>query len=212
MKRTLFLIIGMLLATSLISQAREKYSRDDALQDVKILREGNLVVRLESDKRKLDILEERAKGLSGGQKDQVLDQIADIKAIRDSFNLNLIRAFHENYKFSSVYFIYDYDAKRFLDGARDAIFLNRSGKIDGAIEWTEKPFLGLRSGEAKGGPQGLIMTDDSFNDLPDPFPGFISRNSLGSIFKWLLARDIYWRNNAERMVEKLNNKLFNFLN
>lgn len=208
MDRAYFLVACLILTLSLQAQSGKFYGPDGAATDIIMLKEkGVLIVRLEGEQKKLEALEEIRSQSSDAQRSALDLQIEEVRAERDSFNLNLIRSFRENFDFCPVYFIYDHSARDFLAGVRKGIFLNDTGNPDPGIQWTDKPFLGLRSGEAINGPEGLIMTDPNFKDLPDPFPGFVQRNSIGSLFNWILARDIYYRKNADRMVDRLDRNL-----
>lgn len=198
-----------LFAISSYAQAVEGYDREEAYADIQTLSEGVLVVRLESEERKINAL--REKGAASARSGQQIEaEIQSLIEKRDSFNINLIRAFAQEFTFCPVYFIYDTDSRSFLEGNREGIFLNHKARRDSTVTWSHKNYLGLRSGEALNGPEGLIVTDDRFRDLPNPFPGFVKKNSAGSIFNWLLARDIYYVKNADRMVGKLQRKLTNF--
>lgn len=208
MDRTYFLVVCVILTLSIQAQSGKIYGPDEAAADIIMLKEkGVLVVRLEGEQKKLEALAEIRSDASDAQRLALDAQIKEVRAERDSFNLNLIRSFSENFDFCPVFFIYDHSAKDFLAGVRKGIFLNDAGNPDPGIQWIDKPFLGLRSGEAINGPEGLVMTDPSFKDLPDPFPGFVQRNSIGSLFNWILARDIYFRKNADRMVDRLDRNL-----
>lgn len=191
------------------AQVEEAYDREKAYADIRTLSEGVLVVRLESEERKINALREKGSA-SAGARQQIEAEIQSLIEERDSFNVNLIRAFAQEFTFCPVYFIYDTDSRNFLEGNRVGIFLNFKARRDSTIQWSQKSYLGLRSGEALNGPEGLVVTDGRFRDLPNPFPGFVKKNSAGSIFNWLLARDIYYVKNAERMVGKLQRKLTNF--
>lgn len=211
MDKVYFLVVCLILTFGIQAQSGKIYGPDESAADIIMLKEkGVLVVRLEGEKKKLEALEGIRSEASNVQRVALEEQIEEVRAERDSFNLNLIRAFHENFDFCPVFFIYDHSAREFLAGTREGIFLNETGYPDPGIQWTNKPFLGLRSGEAINGPEGLIITDRFFRDLPDPFPGFVQRNSIGSLFNWILSRDIYYRKNADRMVDRLDRSLTRF--
>lgn len=210
MVRPCFFAVFFALLLPIAGKGQEVYDREAAYRDILRLKEGVLVVRLEGEQRKIAAMEDIMRSAPEDRKPVIERQVDEIRSERDSFNLSLIQAFREKFTFCPVLFIYDHDSREFLDGQRNGIFLNEQGVPDPGIEWPGKGHLGLRSGSAKNGPEGLIMTDDSFRDLPDPFPGFVQRNSIGSFFNWLLARDLYYRKNAERMVEKLDKKLLKF--
>jgi len=206
-----FFLYPALIGAGLSAQGLDIYGPEESFRDIRLLREGCLVVRLEGEQRKLDALQQLWEKADASGKAQLDSRMEEIKAQRDSFNLHLIRAFRSGFRFCPVYFIYDHDARDFLEGQRTGIFLNDEGIVDPVIGWEDKPFLGLRSGEALNGPEGLIMTDATFADLKDPFPWFVQRNSFGSFVNWILAREIYYRKNADRMVSKLDKRLLNFL-
>ena len=207
MSKCWFLLLFGVISTVLSAQAPSTYGAEAAYQDILKLKSGVLVVRLEGDQKKLAALEQIRDNRAPEARAAIQSQIDEVIIERDSFNLSLIRAFDENFRFCPVYFIYDHDARDFLGGKRSGIFLNGSGEVDASIAWPEQDFLGLRIGAAVNGPEGLIMTDPSFRDLPDPFPGFIQRNSIGSFVNWVLAREIYYRKNAQRMTSKLDKQL-----
>ena len=105
MKRVLFLVAVLSLSLNAFGQGPSKYTKADALEDIDLLSNGVLVVRLESDKRKLDVLEDRLERLDEENRSKVRQEIHETISVRDSFNLNLIKAFQEGFEFCPVFFI-----------------------------------------------------------------------------------------------------------
>jgi hypothetical protein len=202
-----------LFAGQLSAQDERPYTKEQAVADILGLKEGVLVVRLQGEQRKLEVMDGLIAKAGEEERVQLEDQRRDIIRDRDSFNLNLIDAFSAHFSFCPVYYIYDHDSRVFWDSTDNRpVLLDSLGVPDESIDWPDGFYLGLRVGESSNGAEGLIVTDSLFRDLDSPFPRFVQKNSLGSALNWLLARDIYWRRNADRMAEKLNRNLWRFYN
>jgi hypothetical protein len=212
----LFLVVllsSSMLAGKLTAQAGRSYTHEQARADITGLKDGFLVVRLQGEQRKLEVLDELIGNASETERVKLEEQKRDIIHNRDSFNLHLIDAFSAHFTFCPVYYIYDHDSRVLLDSTDNRpVLLDSLGQPDESIDWPDGFYLGLRVGESSNGAEGLIVTDSLFRDLDSPFPRFVQKNSLGSALNWLLARDIYWWRNAERMAEKLNRNLWRFYN
>jgi hypothetical protein len=115
------------------------------------LKTGAIVVKLKADNLLIEAL------LKRGDK-RLAEQKRLEAAIR---NINLYKAFSDNYKFSKVYFIYSNFSDSLLNGARSNIFLDSNLIIDNRIIMSEDFYLISESDNLYNSSIGFLPEDSA---------------------------------------------------
>lgn len=194
-------------------------SREEALKaaesNIKALRDGVLVVRLESEAKKVAALEKMLdqEDLSASQKSRAKEQIEETIKQRDAINKGLVEGFREHYDFSEVYFVYDTSFAAVVGGLSSGFFLNDSLEIQPSIELPGGTFFTARFGNSDAASttrleDSLILMDAKGDDLQDPFPYYSWIFTPKQLFKYnLLNNKDKYRLHMIDLVKKLDKRL-----
>ena len=184
--------------------------RERAVEAIKILSTGALVVRLPSDSKKIQALKDIiAQGGSGSRRAQrLLDQT--IKENRE-FNLQLMEAFEANYKLSKVYWLHDTAVSRLNAGEIRGFLLNKELKVDPDIVIKSKEWLTLKidytdpaiSTRVK----ALILADQQWNNLEPPFPWAFMLHKTSLVLNLVLDPYKAKLRNISKITKKMNKEL-----
>lgn len=194
-----------------------KERRALAVSNITELHEGVLIVRLQSQQKKMQALQEL---IDGGELDdktekKMREQLVRTKAKTAHFNRAIIKAFEQKYRFSNILFMLDTASISLKNGARAGIFLNQDLEIDPMLTLDDQPYFILRFGYTRSNSgqniEAMIVMDDEFNDLESPFPFYVRTNNFDAIMGGLFPKPKQEQKNANRMVEKLQQKLIGFL-
>ena len=99
-------------------------------------------------------------------------------------NLDIINAFKQKFTFIPVLFFYDTDSKEVLNGNFEGILLNNDLKRDSSVQLPQRQYLFAEFARLfdettqTSGMYGLVIYDDKFKNIKDPFPAFTS-NAYG---------------------------------
>ncbi len=118
------------------------------------LKDGALVVKLKTNNHLLEALKRDGNTVLAEQKR--LENLA--------VNLNMSRAFRNNYNFSKIYFIYSNYGDSLLKGKRSGIFLDSALNIDPSITMTE-PFYIISESDALYNSSIGFVPEDSANKV-----------------------------------------------
>lgn len=142
-------------------QAKNFWERKTyAVENIKSLREGTLIVRLITYNEKIKILNE--KGYT--KKAQTLQEQANI------INSWFVNEFYKNYDFSDVVFCYGLDLKEFLNGEKQDIFLDQNLELDQNIKVKDGPIY-LLAAQAS---DRYYLYNKQFERIPEPAPHAIN--------------------------------------
>ena len=145
-----------------------------AAQHAVQLREGVLIVRIQTFNNKINALERLVKNHPTNKryKKQLEETQIEKKALKKA----TIRAYLENYSYSELLFMPDTAAKSFFNGVRKGIFLNsETFEIDNSIELEEKSFVYLTYiGEppvaTSNGKRSVLIANAENQLISPPFP------------------------------------------
>jgi len=138
--------------------------RKIAVNAIKELQKGTLIVRLVSFHEKIEHLQKIGK-----------TEKAEIERLTIKENhLAFYNKFKEQYDFSDVVFCYGNDLDKYLDGKDNTIFLNKDLEVDESIKIKEGPVYILAS-QAK---DSYYLFDKNFNRIPEPAPHAIQFESV----------------------------------
>jgi hypothetical protein len=146
--------------------------KENATNQINILKKNVLLVRLRSYKRQIMLAE---KNNNTKLKNKIIER-------RDYENKSIINAFREEFDFCPVYFFYNTDTKKILNGEYKNVFINTNLQKDSSIHFSSKEFLitefGELSSDTSGGTDfsnyGIHTRDEKLNLISRPFPSFIS--------------------------------------
>ncbi|MEK7256148.1 MAG: hypothetical protein AAB316_15460 [Bacteroidota bacterium] len=183
-----------------------------AAQARKDLADGYLIVRLNTNKNKIEALKKQLAqpNLSGQQRERLQKMLETTQQETTQNNRWLAEAFQAHYDFSKFIFMPDTASATLKKGMTKGIFLNANLQPDASIDIAGKPYFiaayGTSSNAGASGTEGLAILDKNFHELPSPFPHFNGLTGIRKIFSGIFGgsseADFY-----QKLVLKLNKKL-----
>lgn len=185
-----FCLIILFCVFNFTLSAQSKSEKNElANQAIEQLREGVLLVQLDSKYGEIFVLQKYLKK-------QMANELKKAQKLR---NKEICLAFKEEYDFSEVYFYYKSYNQFILNGNFDKIvFYNDKLEIDYDVDITAQPFYVATFED--NGKLGLHIFDDKIEPLAKPFPNYEKEQ-----------RFIFFKRDAFEVVNSLNEKLHNFL-
>lgn len=178
-----------------------------AYNAIKDLKEGILIVRLETNSRKIKELEKLLSdpGINAGNKKRLEYMLDETREQTASMNGILVEAFKTYYMFTEIRFMYDTAAHQLANGVEKGIFLNDGLQPDPSISLDGKSYLVVYHGKPFNSQiqqsNFLVVLDSDFHQLQTPFP-----NSFNVATAFYHA--VFLKENSEnyfkRVVKKLN--------
>jgi hypothetical protein len=202
-------IIGTLQAVE--AQGNRTMKSPDRVQSeqaIQQLKEGVLIIKLISDRKKIDVLKQQIKANPNDRKTQ--KELTRTIEHRNDFNQNLINGIKMEYSFSQVYYMYDYYASKLVQGVRTGIFLDdQLQPID--INLKDKSIFVLGEGKAgESGIQAFIVHSDNMKPLAKPFPYYFKRNDFFKVFFSIFDSKSSKYRNLGKMARDMNRSFENF--
>lgn len=210
----IFFVFTTLHAQETVMSKEEQKAR--AKQEIQNLQTGKLIVRLESNAKKIQKLRDilKSKGLNQKEKKNLQKRLDETIAYTNRQNTLFIQAFQEFYNFSDILFTYDLHSEELLEGQQKGYFLDKDLKIDNSLSLGNGKFLTVRFGNAdyasSNGAQGMIITDQKLKDLNRPFPYAVREGGFLYVFDKIFDKDEAAIRNIPRMVQRLNSNLKTF--
>lgn len=219
--RFLFLISVFICSmNSVYTQEEEalnlKERRELAAENIKKLEKGLLIVRLESQQKKIETFQELIGGgkLNEKTEKKIRSRLEGTMAKTESASKAIIKAFHEKYRFSDFLFMFDTASVSLKNGAQSGIFINKDLEVDPTLTLDNRPWFVLRFGatSADSGQsiEAMVIMDDTFEDLQSPFPYYTRINNFNSVMGGFFPNPKQEQRNADRMVENLHENLLQF--
>jgi len=151
--------------------------QDEASHKIVGLKDGILLVKLTSDRRKIATLESQAAASPNDKK--IKKKLEDAIAYREEFNKEWRASILNEYSFSEVMFFYDYDSKQLLENVKSGIFLDENFNIDPSLNIDNQFFLVLGEGTTEdSGMDAYIIYNSSMQPLNKPFPYYFRKNDF----------------------------------
>lgn len=180
-----------------------KWKRLYAKEQIKALKEGVLLVRLQTRNKSIEL--HRKNGNPGLANQIEDDQYQENKAI--------MAAFGQHFNFAPVYFFYADDTDKIKSGQTSGLFLNAQMKPDAAIQPKLDFFMVAEFGPLEG--ETRVIPGDTLVPLPDYVPGEVLERALvvrDQNFMQMRDPFPYYtraanRNKPEKSVTKLNDQL-----
>lgn len=198
MIRILFCIILSLTFNSSVLCQKEA-NLTSAEESIKLLKSGALLVRLYMNKPKSDLMESNIKnsGVDEVKRQKIKKLLEEHNEERHEYKLKTISSFQKNYDFSKVFFIHDYDYKKFLNGEK-GLLLSAEGAYDKSLSIDSIYYLAIRGNSD----DVVIISQKNGDAMPKGFPDKYNRNVLAGIFAIVDNKD-----NLSDYISKLNTKL-----
>lgn len=188
--------------------------KERAYAAIQNLKEGVLVVRLQSNARKIKALEALTKDPDNAKAKRAQKLLEQTIAETGSDNRAIREAFLGNYNFSKVQWMYDTATTLLANGATSGFLLNDSLEVDPSIQLASPAFLTLRIGytdpSVTTGAESLIFTDQRLEDLADPFPYSFLFNPVNFALNKILDPQKAFQANIRKQVARINKKLKQF--
>lgn len=163
---------------------------------------GALLVRLVSDSKKISELDKRVAANPNDTKTK--ERLRRVRAERQSFNREWVDALKDNYTFSDIYFLYDYDTKRLIRGESSGFFLDEDLHVDPSIE-IEQNFLILGEGGAgESGVSAFIVMDENARPLSRPFPYYFKKNDFWKVLFSIFDSQSPRYRNLDKIAQEIN--------
>ena len=180
----LVIVIFLLVSQSSFGQLSEVLNKRDradsiAKSNIKLLKDGALLIRLQSRRKLLSSLLRKGDSAGFREKNRVI-------ALE---HLEIVNAVRSNYLFSAYYFFYSHHSGRIKNEEFEGVLLNESfqvidGNVDGflVLDPYSIEFSSMNSHQA-----GLCVLDGSFKQLTRPFPYYVRKRDALSFFR----RDLF---------------------
>ncbi len=183
MKRNSFLFLTIIFLTSTFFAQTDPTYKDykkDKEQEIKtaeenilLMKEGVLLVRLDFKSKEVAYYEKY-------NNTKAAKKISDKQKILNQY---IIEAFDSLFSFCPVYFFSEKDSKNILERRMDeVVFYNSNCEPDSTIKWIAESFFIAEFGRVEGdttlrgrskfSAAALVIRDDKFKQLGDPFPYF----------------------------------------
>lgn len=176
----------------------------EIIQNVK---KAQVLVRLESKNNKLEALKNALAHAQAGsdQELRIQNLIHREMAERDSFNLNLVKAMQQRFKFCRVLYYYDKDHSQLRSKEFKApVFLNPNLERDSLMEFPIDPIFIIAKG--KTGDQQLdafVFLDKESRPIPRPFPEHLRMNTFKVAMNSLFSSSDAHQKNAIYYADKI---------
>jgi hypothetical protein len=183
-----------------VSELKEKRKqrKETAIKQITELKDATLFVRLDFDQKQVDYY----------TKYENFEEAEKVKVKAQERNTNIVDAFKTHYDFCPVVYFRSEDSRHLLKGEMDSVaFYNVDGEIDVNIQIDGMYFIAEfgnvepdelnSSGDTKTSKPALVIRDQQFNQLRDPFPYFHGYLPQGSVKK-------RYRTPVKKWTEKLH--------
>jgi hypothetical protein len=177
-----YIVLSILITSSVFAQSSKPTARDN----IQLLKEGALFVRLKTSDLKIKALIEK-----GMQK-----EAEEIRIKQETENKEIAEAFKKNYTFSKVYFFYSNYSTELKEGRYYAHLMNSDLQADSAFTGN---YLTGEFDESYNGLKAFFIKDKNYEPLKRPFPFLIRINKM-----------LVSTKTEEQIVKELNSKLFEF--
>lgn len=174
-KRVVLCLIAVIGITTLLDAQiyRNKSSRELAKEAIHTTKTNGLIVRLQTKQASIDKLNQLIASSKGEQKKAFTTKLKEIVETQTHENKQLITAFQNNYSFSDVYFVPDYNMKSYYRGDKDCFW----DKDLQQVVLEDVPTKALVLGRAVNKSYDWVILDLNGKVLDDPFPNFFSLNN-----------------------------------
>lgn len=192
--------------------ARSALSREA----VKKLKDGVLIVRLKTGNSKMKAFQRLAESetISSEKRAVFQSKMDELAKEVQQQNEWLVEAMNKHYTFSEVLYIADTMVHHLKGESIPAgIFMNGQLEVNPNLSLQERAYLitffGATKSTTKSGLGGMVVIDEAFKELVDPFPHFTglttARKSIGKFFN--KKDDLYF---LEILIQRFNRRITDY--
>jgi hypothetical protein len=185
--------------------------KEMALDAIHAIKDGVLILRLESNHRKIEEMERLAdrNDLNEEEKSKWQMRVTAVKEDTRRRNRWLADAFAAKYDFSKLLIMYDTATQLLKQGVKSGYFLNQNLELDAEASLGEAPYRLVRFGKASyersSSASGLVLLDQDFRELRSPFPYFVSLNIFEKVRRQVNEKKPeYYEALVAKLVHRLN--------
>ncbi len=201
-------LLFTLLNVSAQEIAERKFVVPARFEHIEALKDGVLIVRLNSNRKKMDVLASLAEKDSPNKK-SYQEKLDKTRYETETFNKQLAQAFKQNYVFSKVVYIYDFqvpDLKK-----------TQTIEVISDIESGEKYFLESNSidwyllsddNTYNPGPESYRLFDSKMEQMPKGFPGQWRKNDFWHVIIGIFNHKKSKHRDMDLMLQSWNRELF----
>jgi hypothetical protein len=183
-RHKLVLILLLFIGTTAIAQK----SKDKAVSNIVMLKNGALFVRLKTSELQITGLKKRGKE----------KEAEEIRIMQEEKNKSIIAAFKANFNFCPVYFFYSNYSIQIKDGNYKGCLMNTDMQIDSSYN-SNNYLIGEFDESSTTQLDAFFIKDKNYIQLNRPFPFLVKQNEM------LVSTRSY-----DKIVSILNEKLFSF--
>ncbi|RLD22151.1 MAG: hypothetical protein DRI69_02060 [Bacteroidetes bacterium] len=201
--KSIFLIL--VLSTSVVAmQAQQAFNTKDdkitATTHIKTLNKGVLLVRLPSNRKKIEALQKTLEqDLSEREFKNVSKTLNRTLDETEKLHTGIISAMESAYSFSSFAFFMDYDTREVLEGKSKLYQADMKAEFE--LDKTTAVYILSVGRTTETTIDAFLVMDSALNILPQPFPSQISRSGFAGLF-----------GNDTSHIKRLNKKLWRYFN
>ena len=208
--RLVFVFITLFISIGSILEAQDAQVR--AMENLQLLGEAVLIVRIPSYQKKLDTLAQRAENpnATNEARERARSQWETVNEETKAEALIIQSAFSNHFDFTKVLFIYDKDSDRLLKGERTGFFLDKNLKPSATVLHTTSFFIldiGYTDPSNSARTYAFIIKGQDFKALISPFPYAQRINTTGLIFDQISGKNTMQKY-IKKAVIRLNRKLY----
>ncbi len=185
--------------------------KEMALSAIHAIKDGVLILRLESNHRKIEEMQRLAdrNDLNEAEKTTWQARVTAVKEDTRRRNQWLVDAFAAKYDFSPLLIMYDTATQLLKQGMKSGYFLSKNLEPDAEASLGEVPYRLVRFGKASyersSGASGLVLMGNDFNELRSPFPYFTSLNIFERLKRQVNEqKPEYYEALVAKLVHRLN--------
>lgn len=168
----IYFLFSTLQVVPVLGQSTGMVLEKSTIQDkIRRLQAGVLIVRLESDRRKIEALEQLASAhdLTGKERQRIEGQLSEAREEAALKTTYYVEAFRDHYDYSDVVFMYDYQTRAYLEG--EIMFFDASFDEVPGDSVLERPHLVLSEGVSENnGARMLQFLSEKLEPLGKPAP------------------------------------------
>lgn len=208
----LMLVVASCIPQRAIAQESNLTPEQLAIQAIRELKDGVLIVRLTSNHRKLKALEDAL--AKDSDNTYLKKQLEDTQLETREENTTLIQAFTEKYDFSEVLFMYDTAMSVLTSGQQSGYFLTPTLAVSDQLALNGRPYLLLQRGNTDRstttGGESFSFVDARGNALQEPYFQIYKINNFPYIFNKIFNPSSAQNRNFTKIAGKISNDLKKF--
>ena len=221
----LILLLGQatVYAQRQTAQGSEEWTSEErqanALEAIKDLKAGVLIIRLPTLQRKIEELTRLSESekLSKGQRKRYGKLLRQAMEERDRDRKAYMDAFNELYTFSEVLYTSDTSTLTLKRGVESGYFLNEQMEVEPSISIAGRPYFIMKMGTIQqkdnlSGVEAALILNRDFELMRSPFPFYAKTKPFGYAFKDIAAPKKASSNTAKRVAQTFEDKLWIFYN